>query len=266
VNWASTASAPVPLQSWYACKLAYRGRGVLRDTWERVSFWLSVGLGALTIANLLKHGLSVALHGLPQLVAEWYRFFFHGLFDLIFFWWPYVVPLWVKDLFSAYLIVGFICLRACTLKRRISFLDEVAETDSRDDLFAQLARFVHLDFIERESRSKRVWNATVAGPLIFLGWPFVVPYLYANWTNEARSSAEHSESLIRAFDRYPSSSNAYSESLSQLEHAWDADSGMFWAIQDRDTFALALSLSANFVFMTTVLLFVWSELSVAPGK
>lgn len=238
---------------------------MLKRTWEQASVLLGVVLATLTIVSLLQHGLAVELHGLPAIVAKWYTFIFHGLFDLLFGWVRVDIPLWLKDIFSFYLISGFVVLRAIALQKNINFMDEIALSDFEVDTLERLYRFLVLSREYRGARERYRWaRHIVARALILAGWPIIVPYLYWTWTIDARLSLESADQVEREMRFEPETRDQFEMYTYLSEKEWEHRFQMYMAVIERDSTLASLSVSVNLVFLSLVAFFVWSELSVAP--
>ncbi len=238
---------------------------MLKKTWEQASFLLGVVLATLTIASLLQHGLAVELHGLPAIVAKWYKFVFHGLFDLLFGWLPFDIPLWIKDVFSFYLISGFVVLRAITLQKDINFMDELALSDFEVDTLERLYRFLVRSREGTWPREKYRWaRHLVARALILAGWPIIVPYLYWTWTADARLSLRQADQVEREMRFEPETRDQFDMYTYLYEKEWEHRFQMYMAVIERDSTLASISVSVNLVFLSLVAFFVWSELSIAP--
>lgn len=236
----------------------------MRAVFKNLSFWLGVVLGALTVANLIHRGLSVSLSGFPEQIYAWYKLVFHGAFDLIFGslgFWP---PVFVKDLFSAYVVLGYMVMRALVIAGGITFIDQMAGTDFR---MATLERVYNktlgtISFLPRPKRPTVI--AALSAFLVFAAWPIFVIFLWRTWTRDGYSALAYSDQLFAALPREQAiAQNDYIEVLRRIERAADADSEMYLAFMERDAFLLSLSLSFNFVFVAAVAFFTWSELSVS---
>jgi len=238
---------------------------LVRQTWGRVSFWLGVALATLTVANLLNHGLSVELHGLPEIIAKWFRFVFHGIFDLLLGWLPLRVPLWMKDLVSLYVIIGFIILRAMTMQKTVNFMDEVSGGDLEIDTLERLYRFLTFRRGPILALPKgRSFRLGVSRALVVLLWGFVVPYLYWTWTADARLNTAIADDVEQQMHFDPRTRDQMKLYQYLSEKEWEHRFTVYMSVIERDSFAFSISASANLIFLSLIGLFVWSELSVMP--
>lgn len=230
-----------------------------------MSFWLGVALATLTVANLLNHGLAVELHGLPEVIAKWFRFVFHGIFDLALGWLPFKVPLWVKDLTSLYMIIGFVILRALAMQKTVNFIDEISGGDFEIDTLERLYRFLTFRRGPIMGRTEgRHLRLTAARTLVVLLWVFVVPYLYWTWTADARLNLALADDVELDMRFDPQTQDQFELYRYLYEKEWENRFTVYMSIIERGSFAFSISASANLIFLSLIGFFVWSELSVIP--
>ena len=168
----------------------------MRAAFKGLSFWLGVILGALTVANLMHQGLAVTLSGFPQRMYAWYKLIFHGSFDLIFGLFRFNPPILVKDLYSAYIVLGYIVMRALVITGGITFIDHESETDFR---MATLEHLYHetigrIPFVRRPARS--AYLIIVTSIMTFLAWPACVFLLRRWWTRDGYAAMAYSNRLF----------------------------------------------------------------------
>jgi hypothetical protein len=237
----------------------------MRGLYSAVGFWLGVVLGALTLVNLLARGLGVALHGYPQILYGWYKLVFHGLFDVLVYPLGIEAPVWVKDLFAAYLIAGFIVLRALAIHGGLTWIDELAGTDFRESMLSRFSRSMTARVRLPGWVSLSPTTTVVLGSaLVLVAWPVLVPMLYREWTRDADNARRISEEFFQSFRAGVFDQDGYERALRTLERAADADSEMYMGYMERNAFMLALSLSANFTILAAIATFTWSEISIQP--
>ncbi|WP_137181181.1 hypothetical protein [Roseomonas sp. AR75] len=68
--------------------------------------WIGIAMGAVSTAKLVLDLASLPLATVVAGLFRTYAVVFHTIFDVVFFWLPFAVPGWAKDLVIAYVIVG----------------------------------------------------------------------------------------------------------------------------------------------------------------
>ena len=240
------------------------GVGSLRKSFHTLLLLIGVVLGALTLVNLFSTGLSTALHGLPQVILQWYRLVFHGIIDLVIVPLGLELPSWSKDLISGYFVTGFIVLRAMAIHGGLTWIDELAGTSFNESMLARLSYTLLGSKRRNLWMASTYWTVPVGSAVIVVGWPIVVPMLYREWTIDAELARQDSDKCFARVPRSPMMEDEYQEAVYFLEQAADSDSEMYMSFMERNAFLLALSLSANLVIIGTIVIFIWSEISIQP--
>lgn len=74
--------------------------------------FLSVVGAVITIVAFIKSGFEIDLYGLPAELHARYSSLRDKVFEILFFWLPWIIPIALKDFIASYFLMGFSYLRA----------------------------------------------------------------------------------------------------------------------------------------------------------